>query len=1070
MNRRILTAAGAAVAILLVLLIGAWLARAPIAGLVARSILERRGVAAEFDIERLDTSGLVLRDVRLGDGTVIPRVELDYRLGELFERRLRSIRVVRPQLRVRLDEDGISVAGFRIGGEGGGGGAAVDLVSITNGLVTLVTEAGDLALSVDLEGGPNQGWRGWLTAEEGSAAWRGWGGAVSAGEIEFEMIGDGLLARAALTVEDLTGPRGAADLAMVAATMRLEGLEQGFANARGQAALATAVSGASAVDPEAEARRLIAADRWGNAPGAGRLAPALAGRIATALQGFSAQAALLAEISPATVSVVLENPVTIDSEDGPDVTLRPMDDAQAGLVFTASRTGGGWRAQASADVTGGPDLAARALDVRFADGLSALRFEGDLAPFGEGESMLGAERLSAQWERTPAGWRLTASGLARFGGAAFGLVAQDAAAEGRLVLERDGGAVRIRPVGADDMLDLRVAAFQAQTTRFEGLSARFSPVIDAEGGVWSVAPGDAPVSLSADAVQTRSMRLTDVTLAAPQGGLTLAGRGGVFELEDGDAPVSFTMGSADGGPWSARGVRTARLNGARGPLLQRTESGETFLNAQANAMQADSFALDSGTTFRSVDAADVRLNGPVSPEMAVDAVASSVSAILDTLGRTDMALTTGEMNATLSAAADVPLTMRFGLAEGALEGASLPVALSRARVAGRATFGAELQADVDIENAVVAVPGERPVVTPATLSGGLTAGGGVIRMDMTGEAEGAPPDSIVVDLVHDLNTGLGEANVDVPRMVFAPGGPQPQDIIAPLKGLVADVSGPAEAHFRAQWYGNAVRSSGVVVLDNLDIATRFGPVQDVSTRFEMSSLSPLLTPSPQAVTMGEFNPGVPVRSGEIVVSLLPEQRIGLEAARWPFAGGEISVQPFVWNRGQTEHRATLQADRINLAQLVGMFDNDSINAGGTVSGEMPIVIREGNIIIDQATLTGDDEGFVSYRGQASEAAAAANEQASLAFRALENLQYRVLEATLNGPVAGEMDLTMVLEGFNPDVLNGFPFRFRIGVSADFVRLLRDTTQGFRIREQIERSLQNGGEALAGEAEGVTTAD
>jgi hypothetical protein len=342
-------------------------------------------------------------------------------------------------------------------------------------------------------------------------------------------------------------------------------------------------------------------------------------------------------------------------------------------------------------------------------------------------------------------------------------------------------------------------------------------------------------------------------------------------------------------------------------------------------------------------------------------------------------------------------------------------------------------------------------------------------MDMYGEAEGAPEDTITVTLRHDLETGLGGANVDVPRMVFTLGGPQPQDIIAPLKGLVADVEGPAEAHFRTQWYGNAVTSSGVVVLDNLDIATRFGPVQDVSTRFELSSLAPLLTSSPQAVTMGEFNPGVAVQSGEIVVSLLPDRRVGLESARWPFAGGEIAVQSFVWDPAQGEHRATLQASGVNLAQLVGLFGNESLSAAGTVSGQMPLAIRDGNIFIENALLTGDEEGFVSYRGQASQAAAEANEQANLAFRALENLRYRVLEVTLDGPVAGEMDLVVTMEGFNPDVLNGFPFRFRIGLSAEFVRLIRDTTQGFRIREQIERSLQEeGGPAI--EAEGGATED
>jgi hypothetical protein len=124
-----------------------------------------------------------------------------------------------------------------------------------------------------------------------------------------------------------------------------------------------------------------------------------------------------------------------------------------------------------------------------------------------------------------------------------------------------------------------------------------------------------------------------------------------------------------------------------------------------------------------------------------------------------------------------------------------------------------------------------------------------------------------------------------------------------------------------------------------------------------------------------------------------------------------------------------------------------------VSGRAPLIIENGNIAIDHAVLTGDEDGYVSYSGQAAEAAAQSNEQANLAFRALENLRYRVLELSLNGPLTGEMEAGLNIEGFNPDVLNGYPFRFDIDLSADLLRLLRDTTQGFRVRQQIEESLR-----------------
>ncbi|MEM6626876.1 MAG: YdbH domain-containing protein, partial [Pseudomonadota bacterium] len=37
--------------------------------------------------------------------------------------------------------------------------------------------------------------------------------------------------------------------------------------------------------------------------------------------------------------------------------------------------------------------------------------------------------------------------------------------------------------------------------------------------------------------------------------------------------------------------------------------------------------------------------------------------------------------------------------------------------------------------------------------------------------------------------------------------------------------------------------------------------------------------------------------------------------------------------------------------------------------------------------------------------------------------------------AGEMTLSLALEGHNPDVLDGFPFNLNVGLTADLVSLL-----------------------------------
>lgn len=1053
MKRRLLIILAAIGAALLILFAVLWLARAPLAGWAVRHVLAGRGIDAEFDITSLTPSGATIRDLRLNDGAVvIPRTELEFDLGELMDRHVRAVRLTRPQARVRLDEDGASIAGLELGAGGGGPPPVqVQLVSVDRGLITLDSPRGELPMEVDLEGGPGLGWRGWVTAGEGAAYWRGWGADVEVGEAEFEWIGDGALARVSIRLNDVDGPLGAADALGVAATARLSGLEQGVENAAGEAALDLDVTGARAADPEGLARTLTAADLWEDAPAAGPLAAPLVDRLADSLAGFSTETLVMAHVTPEAVAIEVGDSARIEAPDGPDIEIRPVD----GPVATWRRDGSGWTARAGLSVEGGPELDAELLEIRFDQGLQGIRFEGSLAPFGDGSTMVGAEGLTADWTRTAGGWRAVADGAAIYSGAAFGIGLRDAELTGAVEVESADGVVSVRPQQAGTPAVLTAAALDTPAAAMSGVTARLIPSVTVQGGAYRVAPDGAPAAVQIDRLSTESMALRDLSLEAPGGGLTLEGAGGQFMLMHDGAPIRFALGAAAaaGGSWTASGVRAGGLRAAQGPVLQRTESGQTFLTAVADPLTVDSFALASGTEFHDLLVPNVRLSGPVAPEMELDVGAPSISAAVDTMGRTGLALQTGAASATLSVAPGAPLTAGFSLEGVSLAGDLLPVGLSEGRMRGRATFADPLQAEIDITRAVVAAPGERPMVTPATLGGTLSVADNQVAITMSGVAEGGPEDLIHIRLDHDLSTGLGQAAAEIPQITFTPGGVQPQDMITALRGLVAEVSGTAEAEFHAQWYGNAARTSGRVKLDGVDMATRFGPIENVSTDFELSSLAPLLTAEPQVVTLGQFNPGLPLNDGEIAVDLLPERRVGLDHARWPFAGGSIEVEPFVWDPAAARHTPVLAAKNLNLGVLVGMFDNQSLNAGGSVSGRAPLVIEEGNIAVDNAVLTGDEDGFVSYAGQAAEAAAQSNEQANLAFRALENLQYRVLELRLNGPLTGQMEAGLKIEGYNPDVLNGYPFKFDINLSADLLRLLRDTTQGFRIRQQIEDSLR-----------------
>ena len=60
----------------------------------------------------------------------------------------------------------------------------------------------------------------------------------------------------------------------------------------------------------------------------------------------------------------------------------------------------------------------------------------------------------------------------------------------------------------------------------------------------------------------------------------------------------------------------------------------------------------------------------------------------------------------------------------------------------------------------------------------------------------------------------------------------------------------------------------------------------------------------------------------------------------------------------------------------------------------------------------------------------------MAFRALRNFEFSVLEVGANGNLTGGMMITLELVGISPDVLGGAPFAFNIGVDSELTKLVQ----------------------------------
>ena len=298
-----------------------------------------------------------------------------------------------------------------------------------------------------------------------------------------------------------------------------------------------------------------------------------------------------------------------------------------------------------------------------------------------------------------------------------------------------------------------------------------------------------------------------------------------------------------------------------------------------------------------------------------------------------------------------------------------------------------------------------------------------------------------VDLRHTLESGQGDALLDVPHLEFGQ-TLQPEALTTNTLGVIANVFGTVTGKGRIKWTADTVKSSGGFRTENLDLAAAFGPVTGLKGEIALSDLLGLETPAGQRVTIGSINPGIAVTGGEVRYRLLPGLKIAIEGGHWPFAGGELILEPSTLDLNHAAtRRLTFRVIGLNSALFMQQMAFENIAVSGQFDGVLPMVFDQNGGRIEGGYLKVRDEGgTLSYIGEVSNANL--GRFSKLAFDALKSIRYKRLTLELNGALDGEMVTLVRFNGVNQLPLsqtkniflkqfNRIPFIFNITIKAPF---------------------------------------
>lgn len=330
-----------------------------------------------------------------------------------------------------------------------------------------------------------------------------------------------------------------------------------------------------------------------------------------------------------------------------------------------------------------------------------------------------------------------------------------------------------------------------------------------------------------------------------------------------------------------------------------------------------------------------------------------------------------------------------------------------------------------------------------------------------------------ITLRHDVIAEQGEALIDASTLAFAKGGLQPAEL-SPMAEFAKEAVGPASFTGRFAWMGETMVSDGKVSTTGLNFKSPLGPVATLKGEVAFTSLAPLISAPDQTLRVDRVDAIVPIQAVEATFTL-GEKSVRVSSTLFEASKGRISIEPIeVPLDGQGTLAGVINIQHLNLGELVaGSSMADKIAIDAVIDGRLPFEFSPagfrfldgkiyatgpGRLSIAREALTSVDAGQGTVDPSdplVAKQAVPVNAIQDFAYQAMENLSFNTLEAGVNSDGKGRLGVLFHIKGEHDpkvaekariglmELLTGKAFQRRIPLPAKTpVDLTLDTSLNF----------------------------
>ncbi len=341
--------------------------------------------------------------------------------------------------------------------------------------------------------------------------------------------------------------------------------------------------------------------------------------------------------------------------------------------------------------------------------------------------------------------------------------------------------------------------------------------------------------------------------------------------------------------------------------------------------------------------------------------------------------------------------------------------------------------------------GAPPLFTPLFVTGDVSRDDQGLRMAARIQ-QGASGARLDMEARYRPQEGRGTLVAELAELGFAQDGLQPETV-APVLDDLRQVSGRIAARAHIELSQGEIAGSAQTKLTEMTFTTEQARVAGLSLDLTLDSLVPPGSPPGQRLTIAALDPGVPLRDIAIDFALLPVRpsAVHIERATLDFAGGQLQLDDVRLSASAARQEIPFKVRNLDIGLFFDTLGIEGLAADGKLEGRLPLVIEDNRLELRDGKLEAVAPGALSWRSDVvRKFVAQGGEAAEMVVRALENFHYDKLELSLSKTLDNEGQLTLRLEGRNPNYRDGQPFNFNINVEGNLTSLLKALAEAYRL--------------------------